>query len=365
MTVKKGSAMESVLVNRHCLTETMLSQDILAPLGEGAVRLKIERFSVTANNITYAVLGDRFGYWSFFPAHGGMGIVPVWGHAIVEASNHDDIAVGERVYGYLSMSTHLDVLPGTIKAGGFTDLSAHRQATSPIYNQYSRLASDPEHDPAREAQRMIFGPLFKTGFLIEAMFRREHWFGAQTLVMTSASSKTAMGLASITKDLSPGIVRIGLTSAKHVAFVESTELYDHVVAYDDVASLPQATSVCVDFAGNTTLLREIHMRLCNALTYSCLVGVTHVGTLTDEKANAMPGPTPIPFFAPDHARATIQALGPKGFAEAVGACWHRFLGVVDDTVTIVERTGLAAAADSYLAILQGVSDPRQATIIRP
>ena len=31
---------------------------------------------------------------------------------------------------------------------------------------------------------MIFGPLFKTGFLIEAMFRCEDWFGAQALVLS-------------------------------------------------------------------------------------------------------------------------------------------------------------------------------------
>jgi hypothetical protein len=38
---------------------------------------------------------------------------------------------------------------------------------------------------------------------------------------------------------------------------------------------------------------------------------------------------------------------------------------VDSTVTIEERTGLAAAADTYLAILQGVSDPSVATVVRP
>ena len=43
-----------------------------------------------------------------------MGIVPMWGHAKVVESNHPDIAVGERVYGYLPMGTHLDVVPGKI-----------------------------------------------------------------------------------------------------------------------------------------------------------------------------------------------------------------------------------------------------------
>ncbi len=357
--------MESILVNRHNLSETILSDDSLATLGDGAVRLKVEHFSLTANNVTYAAIGDLFGYWNFFPAANHMGIVPTWGHAVVEASNHAEVAVGERVYGFLPMGTHLDVLPGEITAGSFIDMADHRQAMSPIYNQYSRLAHDWEHDPAREAQRMIFGPLFKTGFLIEAMFRREHWFGAQTLLMTSASSKTSMSLASVAKDLSPTITRIGLTSAQHAAFVESTGLYDRVIAYDDVASLPQGKSICVDFAGNAALLHAIHERLGDALAYSCRVGATHVSALAGDASATMPGPEPIFFFAPDHAAITVQALGPKAFAEAVSASWHRFMDVVDRTVTIEERSGLAAAADTYLAILRGVSNPSVATIVRP
>ncbi len=41
----------------------------------------------------------------------------MWGHAVVEASNHAEFAEGERVYGYLPMGTHLDVLPGKVSAG--------------------------------------------------------------------------------------------------------------------------------------------------------------------------------------------------------------------------------------------------------
>ena len=212
----------TIWVNKQALTQTQLHEAALPPLGQGAVRLRIESFSVTANNITYAVIGDVFGYWNFFPADGDFGVVPMWGHAVVEESHCADIAVGERVYGYLPMGTHLDVVPGKVSAGGFTDMAAHRQPMSPIYNQYSRLAADPEHDPAKEAERMLFGPLFKTGFLIEAMLRRESWFGAENLVLTSASSKTAMGLASVAKDLSPGIKRIGLTSKGNVDFVIGT-----------------------------------------------------------------------------------------------------------------------------------------------
>jgi Protein of unknown function (DUF2855) len=359
----------TVWVKKSALTETLINDDALPALGDGEVRLKIESFSVTANNITYAVIGEMFGYWNFFPAEGDYGIVPMWGHAVVEESRHPDIEIGERVYGYLPMGTHLDVLPGKVSASGFTDMAAHRQPMSPIYNQYSRLAADPEHDPAKEAERMLFGPLFKTGFLIEAMFRREAWFGAQNLILTSASSKTAMGLASVAKDLSPEIRRIGMTSEGNVDFVEATGLYDEVITYDDVDSLPRSASVSVDFAGNSGLLRSIHDVLGDALKYSCLVGATHVDSRGANSAggsgSVMIGPKPILFFAPDHAVATVQELGPKGFGEAVGRSWKSFLKAVDGVVTIDERHGLNAAAHAFVETLEGRADPQIGIIIRP
>ena len=359
----------TIWVNKQALTQTQVQESVLPPLSEGAVRLRIQSFSVTANNITYAVIGDMFGYWNFFPADGGFGVVPMWGHAVVEGSRCPDIAVGERVYGYLPMGTHLDVVPGKVSAGGFTDLAAHRQPMSPIYSQYSRLAGDPEHDPAKEAERMLFGPLFKTGFLIEAMLRRKSWFGAENLLITSASSKTAMGLARVAKDLSPSIKRIGLTSKGNVDFVVGTGLYDGVMAYDELGALPETASVCVDFAGNSRLLRAIHERLASHLNYSCLVGATHVDARGPNSAGAsggeIPGPKPVLFFAPDHAVATIQELGPKGFGEAVGRSWKSFLTAADGVVDIEIRAGLKAAETAFVETLQGRTDPQKGIIIQP
>jgi hypothetical protein len=361
-----------ILVSKANISQTLAVDAPMPTLAKDAVRLKIESFSVTANNVTYAAIGDMFGYWNFFPvpegqgpAAAGQGIVPMWGHAIVEASNHPDISVGERVYGYLPMGSHLDVQPGHISSGGFLDTTAHRQPMSPIYNQYSRLAADPEHDPAREDARMIFGPLFKTGFLIEAMFRRENWFGAQQLVMTSASSKTSLGLASVAKALSPAIKRVGLTSSANVSFVKGTGLYDQVVAYEDISTVQKIPSVSVDFAGNSKLLANVHAHFGDDLAYSCLVGATHIEARGQGDADALAGPKPILFFAPDHATATIKELGPKNFGAAVAASWAGFVGISEGFVAIDHRDGLDAAADAFVATVKGQVDPATGIVIRP
>lgn len=355
----------TVQVRRSTLNEVRIVEDDVLPLGDGEVRLKIESFSVTANNVTYAVAGDAFGYWNFFPGKGEWGVVPMWGHATVVESRHGDIAVGERVYGYLPMGEALDVLPGNVSAGGFIDTAAHRQPMSPIYNQYSRLSADPEHDPAREGERMIFGPLFKTGFLIESFMRREGWFGAEAVICTSASSKTAMSLASVTRHRSPGVRRIGLTSAGNVEFVKRSGFYDEVLAYDDLAGLPQVASVLIDFAGNAGLIHSVHTTLGDCLKYSCTVGATHVGQGFGQNNGPLPGPAPVLFFAPDHAVAAIKELGPRAFGEAVAESWTRFLGEAGGALTIDRRRGLEAAGAAFSETLAGRADPAIGIVIEP
>ncbi|MFA6219208.1 MAG: DUF2855 family protein [Erythrobacter sp.] len=356
--------MQQVHVDKAKLTEAHVVEHDARTLAPGAIRLVVESFSVTANNVTYAVVGDGFGYWNFFPAPEGKGIVPMWGHARVVESNCPDIAVGERVYGYLPMASHLDVVPGRITPGGFVDTAAHRQPMNPIYNQYSRLAADPEHDPAREGERMIFGPLFKTGFLIEYFMRSQGWFGAQRIVMTSASSKTAMGLASVARRRSPEVRRIGLTSAGNVAFVEASGLYDKVLSYDAVAGLARSDSVLVDFAGNPGLLRAIHEHLGGALKYSCLVGATHVAA-RGTGAGDLPGPTPTLFFAPDHAVALFKEVGPEAAGKQMAQSWRGFLEDAGNSVAIERHAGLEAARSIFVEMVAGSVDPARGIVIEP
>ena len=356
--------MQQVQVDRGAIGEAKLVEREAGPLGERAVRLAVESFSVTSNNVTYAVMGDAFGYWNFFPAPDGRGIVPMWGHASVVESNHPDIAVGERVYGYLPMASALDVVPDKVLPGGFVDSAEHRQPMSPVYNQYTRLAADPEHDPAREGERMIFGPLFKTGFLIESFMRRQDWFGATELIVTSASSKTAMGLASVAKQRSAGVKRIGLTSAGNVDFVQESGLYDEVIVYEDAEKLSATPSVVVDFAGNAAVLRSVHECLGDALKYSCLVGATHF----EERgagAEDLPGPQPVLFFAPDHAVALYKEFGPEEVGRQLGESWRVFLDSAGDSVTIERRQGLAAARDVFVAMARGEVDPAKGIVIEP
>jgi Protein of unknown function (DUF2855) len=344
--------MAQVLVARGAIGESEVRDGPVPEIGAGQVLLSVEQFAVTANNVTYGAMGDAMKYWDFFPAPDGFGIVPVWGHARVLASAVEGFEVGERVYGYLPMASHLVVSPGAVKAGSFVDLSAHRQHLAGVYNQYRRLAADPGHSAAREDVRAVFEPLFLTSWLIRAMFARENWHGADTLIMTSASSKTALALAHVAKAQSPEIARIGLTSAGNVAFVKATGLYDRVLPYDAVSALAGANAVSVDFAGNGALLRSVHDAVGEGLKYSCLVGLTH----WDERGGAgadMPGPKPVLFFAPAHAAEAVKTMGGEGFARAVAKSWGAFAEDATRLVRIERVAGLAAGAEAFKALVRG------------
>ncbi len=82
-------------------------------LGEGEIRVRVERFAFTANNITYAVVGEQIGYWQFFPPGGqdveGWGIIPAWGFGEVIESKTAELPVGDRLFGYFPTATHLDL----------------------------------------------------------------------------------------------------------------------------------------------------------------------------------------------------------------------------------------------------------------
>src|SRR5881397_2670478 len=96
-------------------------------LGAGEVQLRVDRFGLTANNVTYGAFGDAMSYWRFFPAREeGWGRVPVWGFGDVVASEVAGIAPGERFYGYFPMSSYVTLRP-VAGGGGFVDDAEHRR----------------------------------------------------------------------------------------------------------------------------------------------------------------------------------------------------------------------------------------------
>lgn len=352
---------QQIEVTRGALAQYHIAELAQSALPEGAIACTIEHYALTANNITYAVMGEAMHYFDFFPAQDAQnGVVPVWGFAKVSASNHSDVAVGERLYGYWPMADHVVLHPAKVSNDAFFDGAPHRAGLASVYNNYRRLGSEAEDRQAEEI-RALFEPLFLTSFLIEDTLRRADFHGASSALLTSASSKTAMALAHVLKAASPNVKRIGLTSSGNKDFVAQTGLYDQIVTYDAIETIDKnVTSVSVDFAGNGDVLRRIHTHFDSALAYSMLVGATHVDGRGGAKDLA--GPQPILFFAPTSAETLMRELGPAGFAAAIAARWTEFAGFAGDLVNISHVKGSAAISEKYVQLLAGKIAPDDAII---
>ncbi|MDH5207320.1 MAG: DUF2855 family protein [Burkholderiaceae bacterium] len=342
------------------------------PLEPGQVRLAVEAFSLTANNITYAAFGEAMKYWQFFPAgDAAFGCLPVWGFATVAESQADGVAPGRRVWGYYPAGTHLVVAPSKMAASGFVDGSEHRRELAAVYNQYVFCDADPGWRPELEGLQAVLRPLFVTAFLIDDFLADNGYFGASQVLLSSASSKTAQGTAYCLarRRGMPGAPRIvGLTSTAHAEFVRSLGCYDTVLTYDQLTTLePQTPTVYLDFAGAAELRRRIHSHFADALMFSSSIGGTHWSALGS--ARDLPGPRPVLFFAPAQAKAR-SAPPPQGWGAAelqrrMGQAWAQFIGQVHEHgwVRIVTRPGAQDALQAYRDMLAGRADAREGLML--
>ncbi|WP_260580935.1 DUF2855 family protein [Sphingopyxis sp. PET50] len=86
-------------IDRDDIARATLVADAATPLEAGQVRVHIDSYAMTANNITYAVFGkpaglfgNDQGYWDFFAERDAPGRLPVWGFATVTESAAEGIA---------------------------------------------------------------------------------------------------------------------------------------------------------------------------------------------------------------------------------------------------------------------------------
>ena len=322
--------------------ELVEGESLREDLGDGEAQLSVERFALSANNVTYAALGDELGYWRLFPAPAGWGRVPAWGYARVVASRSPALAVGRRIFGLVPMGSYLSVSPAPHPIG-FVDAASHRRELSPVYNTY--LSVDGEGEDAA----LVMRPLFGTSVLLDLVLGETAFDGARTVVLTSASSKTAYGLAHLLR--ARPVETIALTSAPRRAWVEGLGLYDAVLTYDEVDQLDaRGGGVLVDFAGDRKLVRRVHERLGDALRRSVLVGFTH--RQAEHGEAPLPGPVPEFFFAPNEMLRRGPDLGPR-YADA----WRDFAPVVRRTMRIEGITDGHALVRVYRALLEGRTDP--------
>lgn len=342
-----------LLVDRGDLRKTTLAtSDPDVALADGEALLEVESFALTANNITYGAVGDRIGYWKFFPAPEGQGRIPVWGYARVVRSSALDAPEGLRLFGYWPMSTHT-VARLQKRPTGYVEVSAHRAELPPTYNAYQ--VAEPAAD---DDWRSLLRPLLMTSFLLDDQVAEGN---PKTLVLSSASSKTAMGLAWLARKR--GIRVIGLTSPGHLDLVKGLGLYDDVVSYEAIRGVTASgPAAYVDFAGRSAVSQDIHETFGDALNTSTVVGVTHWEAMGGPPPPV--GPTPVFFFAPDRIRQLMKDWGPGELDARFQAALKAFIAG-NPWLKLRRHTGPEALKAIYGDVVAGKVKPDEGHIVRP
>ncbi len=347
------------LVQRDDLTKSEFREVPHKPLTAGQIRLSIDRFAFTSNNISYAQAGDALNYWAFFPAPEGFGSIPVWGFATVVESELDDLPTGEIIWGYYPISTHVVLEPKHLTSRGFIDGASHRQELHTIYNQYTRCQADAWHVDGQEDLEALLRPLFATSWLVEDFLADQNFFEADTILLSSASSKTAYATA-VQLQHRAGIQVVGLTSATNQRFCQSLGCYHQVLTYEQLAELPDDTKcIYIDFAGNAKLRSDIHMRFKH-LKYDCAVGATHVDQ--QGSAKGLPGPRATFFFAPAQVAKRSSEWGNAVLMQRIIADWKSFVNRVANPqapwLNVELHIGPEAVSEIYSRVFSGKGDPK-------
>lgn len=356
-TAKVNNSTELV-VNRSSVGETLLREVSAADLAPDHIRMEIERFALTSNNMTYAQFGAQLDYWGFFPTELPWGNVPAMGWGRVTESNVTGVAVGDRFYGWFPMATSVDVLATPVPLG-VRDDGAHRANHAAVYRMFTRSDLDGLYTTAEDEDRhSLLRGLFLTGFLVDGFFGAASYNDATQAIVLSASSKTALGYAHSAKGRD--LQLIGLTSASNKAFVEGVGLYDIVLSYDETEQIPLEPSVVIDMAGSGSVVSAVHERLGDRITYSMGVGKSHHDA---PSAKVTAGPKPQTFFAPTAAGDRVQEWGIDEYQRRIKDALSSFIDDSRRWLEIDERRGPEAASAAWASLFAGTVAPSTGLIV--
>jgi len=355
--------MQEIWVDRENYRNTKIVDVEPAPLGEGEIRVAVDKYGLTANNVSYAVSGDIIGYWKYYPVSSDDGVnwgrVPVWGLADVVESECDGIAVGERIYGFFPMSSHVVLKPGKISDGSFADVAEHRQALPSLYNGYMRTEAEADYLKTLENERCLLFPLFATGYGIADYLEDNDFFGATQILIGSVSSKTGFSAAAFLKSETKFSGKIiGLTSPGNKDFVESLSCCDQVVIYgrEDEIDAGQK-SVYVDMSGNGDIRSKLHHHIRDNMVSSIGVGATHweVG----RKGGDMPGAKPEFFFYPAQIAKRDAEWGRGVLFQKAYAAGALLAKRTEDNRVVEFIRGPEAARDIWVDMLDNNVSPKR------
>ena len=361
------TTISAVKINRGDITKTQVinyQKPSEEDMAEGTVLLRLDIFSLSANNITYAVTGNSLKYWGFFPIDEQHSLLPVWGFGEVVTSKHSEFEIGDRFYGYYPSSSHILVQPAKVNPYGFVDANPTRVCNNPLYDHYTNVKTDIGYSVENEAMLSLYKPLFITSYLLNDFLEENDSFGAEQILITSASSKTAYGLAAVLHERKQAgdykAKLVALTSTGNVDFVKDLNIYDETINYSDLDKLDTSKrTTIIDFTGNQKMLKQIAASLGDSHAYTSLIGAVQNDRLEDEEGAAKHGQF---FFAPIQAQKCVKRLGNAEFTKLYSSALSAFIERANHWIELETLEGPEAVEKKYIDLLKTSPPPEKGYI---
>ena len=231
-----------------------------------AVSFKIVKGSMTANNKFYWSFGEKppFSFNKCYPINAktsklienhelsaeGYVHPVVWGIAEVTSTTIEGVEVGSQYMAMLPIGESVSFAKAEVQGDG--NIVVDRPSTFAAYNNFVKIDTDNAMASSEYSDlALACMPGIVTGYGLYFRMLQYNCYGADNIVVTSASSKVALAMALYMKNDSDKKFKdkkiIGYTSSSNIEFCKRTGLYDTVLSYDEV--LPSQEYVMIDIAG--------------------------------------------------------------------------------------------------------------------
>jgi len=277
------------------LKTTVAQTEDIKGKDSGGIKFEILKGSLTANNKFYVDFGDKqpFNFFKCYPIDSKRSslVSPsavdssnvddyahpcVWGIAQVSESHLENVEVGTKFRAMLPIGESVSFQSAWVDKEDDNKLIIDRPTTNPAYNVFVKLSQNEVTDDERyEDLALACFPGILTGFGLNYNLRNQNFYGADVVVVTSASSKVALALAlylrhnNDNEESAKGVKRIiGYTSESNKEFCRRTGLYDEILGYDDAlntidtsdedgATKKAVKYVIIDIAGRGNVYNRI------------------------------------------------------------------------------------------------------------
>ena len=253
--------------------------------------------------------------------------------------------------------------PTKIQTARFFEGAQHRNSLPMGYNLYRRVSNEPNYNSSLDKERSLLFPLYLTSFCLWDYLKDKDWYGAQQILVLSASSKTSIGLGYALKDDPEAPTAIGVTSNRNEDTLNNLAIWDKIITYKNIAAIDNKTpTVIVDMSGNGELLKILSDHLRDQLKFTLKVGLTHWGKAAPPAGGKDTKSTF--FFAPSHIEKRFRDWGPAEFDKKTNGFLMSAAKRTRAWLDFNELNGLEALAAVHIEVCNGTRSPKEGIIIK-